>query len=114
MIAYVSGNITFKSPAYVIIESAGLGYQVNISLGTYSKIQSLSACKLHTYFAVREDAQVLYGFYDIEEKEMFVMLISVSGVGPSTAMMIFSLPLKIFKIPPIENDWNGTACSHLS
>ncbi len=90
MIAYVSGNITFKSPAYVIIETGGMGYQVNISLSTYTKIQSLSACKLHTYFVVREDAQILYGFYDVEEKEMFVMLISVSGVGPSTAMMILS------------------------
>lgn len=90
MIAYVSGNIAFKSPAYVIIETGGIGYQVNISLSTYSKLQTLSACKLHTYFAVREDAQTLYGFYDETEKEMFVMLISVSGVGPSTAMMILS------------------------
>jgi holliday junction DNA helicase RuvA len=90
MIAYVSGNITFKSPAYVIIESSGLGYQVNISLNTYSKIQALTACKLHTYFAVREDAQILYGFFTEEEKELFVMLISVSGVGPSTAMVILS------------------------
>ena len=90
MISFVSGNIAFKSPAYVVVETGGIGYQVNISLGTYTKIQSLTACKLHTYFAVREDAQVLYGFFEVEEKEMFVMLISVSGVGPSTAMMILS------------------------
>jgi Holliday junction DNA helicase RuvA len=90
MIAYVSGNITYKSPAYVIIETGGIGYQVNISLTTYSKIQALSNCKLHTHFAVREDAQTLYGFFDPEEKEMFTMLISVSGVGPATAMVILS------------------------
>ena len=90
MIAYLQGELTVKNPAYVVIECNGVGYHVNISLNTFSKIQSLKQGKLHTYLHVREDAQVLYGFADEAEKNLFVNLISVNGVGPNTGRMILS------------------------
>ncbi len=90
MIAYIDGKLTHKSPALVHIEVNGLGYEVQISLNTYSKIQSLNTCRLHTYLHIKEDAHTLYGFFDIAEKEVFLDLLSVSGVGASTARMILS------------------------
>lgn len=90
MIAYIDGKLTYKSPALVHIEVNGLGYEVQISLNTYSKIQSLNTCRLHTYLHIKEDAHTLYGFFDIAEKEVFLDLLSVSGVGASTARMILS------------------------
>ncbi|HEY6083285.1 MAG TPA: Holliday junction branch migration protein RuvA, partial [Chitinophagaceae bacterium] len=90
MIAYIDGKLTHKSPALVHIEVNGLGYEVQISLNTYSKIQSLNTCRLHTYLHIKEDAHTLYGFFDIAEKQVFLDLLSVSGVGASTARMILS------------------------
>jgi Holliday junction DNA helicase RuvA len=72
------------------VDVQGLGYEVNISLNTYSHIQKLNEGKLYTYLQVKEDAHTLYGFFDSMEKEMFVMLISVSGVGAATARMMLS------------------------
>lgn len=90
MIAYISGKFTYKNPAVVYVDVHGLGYEVNISLNTYSHIQKLTEGKLYTYLQIKEDAHTLYGFFDTFEKEMFVMLISVSGIGAATARMMLS------------------------
>jgi Holliday junction DNA helicase RuvA len=90
MIAFLQGNFVRKTPAMVLVEVNGMGYELHISLNTYSSIVNKDQGKLHTYFHVREDAHVLYGFYEEEEKEMFMQLISVSGVGASTARMMLS------------------------
>jgi holliday junction DNA helicase RuvA len=90
MIAYLSGKFSYKNPAVVYVDVQGIGYEVNISLNTYSYIQKLNEGKLYTYLQIKEDAHTLYGFFDTMEKEMFVMLISVSGVGAATARMMLS------------------------
>ena len=90
MIAYLRGNFVHKSPAQVQVEVNGVGYEVQISLNTYSKIQNLEKGILHTCFLVREDAHILFGFFELSEKEMFLHLISVSGIGASTARVMLS------------------------
>lgn len=90
MIAYIKGNIAFKSPTYVIVEANGIGYHINISLNTYAKIEKLEKVKLFTYFHVKEDMQSLYGFDDNKERKLFVYLISVTGIGPNTARVMLS------------------------
>ena len=93
MIAYLKGNFTVKTPTMVVVEVQGVGYEVNISLHTFSAIQSLEKGTLLTCLLIREDAHVLYGFHTPEEKDLFVHLISVSGVGAAIArMMLSSLP----------------------
>lgn len=90
MIAYLKGDFVHKSPALVQVEVNGVGYDVQISLHTYSSIQNLEKGLLHTCLLIREDAHILYGFFDLPEKEMFQYLISVSGVGASTARVMLS------------------------
>ncbi|MBL7702662.1 MAG: Holliday junction branch migration protein RuvA [Ferruginibacter sp.] len=90
MYAYLQGKFTYKSPAQVHVDVNGVGYEVNISLNTFSQIQNLEGGKLFTQLQVREDAHVIYGFFEKQEKDMFVMLTSVSGVGASTARMMLS------------------------
>lgn len=90
MIGYLKGELVIKDPTYVILDVHGVGYEVKISLHTFSKIKDLSRCLLFTHFHVKEDAQTLYGFIDQQEKEIFLRLISINGVGPNTAMMINS------------------------
>lgn len=90
MIAYLSGKFAYKNPTVVYVDVQGVGYNVNISLNTYSQIQHLNEGKLFTYLQIKEDAHTLYGFFDAMEKEMFVLLISVSGVGAATARMMLS------------------------
>jgi Holliday junction DNA helicase RuvA len=90
MYAYLQGKFTEKSPAQVYIDVNGVGYEVNISLNTYSHIQKLEEGKLFTHLQLKEDAQVLYGFYDKAEKDIFLLLISISGVGAATARMMLS------------------------
>ena len=90
MIAYIKGNITFKNPTYVIVETGGVGYHINISLNTYAQIEKLENIKILTHFHVKEDSQTLYGFAEDAERSMFVMLISVSGIGPNTARVVLS------------------------
>ncbi len=95
MITYLSGKVTFKSPAYVVLENGGIGFKVNISLNTYSAIQNAETAFLHTTLIVKNEGQSLsgyelYGFAEEGERELFEMLISVSGVGASTARVMLS------------------------
>ena len=85
MITYIKGTIAFKSPTYIVVEAGGIGYYINVSVNTFSRVEKLEHVKILTYFHVKEDSQTLYGFADDEERNLFVHLISVSGVGPSTA-----------------------------
>jgi Holliday junction DNA helicase RuvA len=90
MIAHINGKLIEKNPTTLIIDCNGLGYEVKISLNTFSAIGSEEAVKVYTQFIVREDAQLLYGFATKEERDMFNHLISVSGIGPNTAMIMLS------------------------
>ena len=83
MIAFLQGDFVFKSPMAVQVEVNGVGYDVQITLNTWSKIQHLQKGLLHTCLLIREDAHTLYGFFDRAEKEIFLQLIAVSGVGAS-------------------------------
>jgi len=90
MYEYIRGNITDISPANIVIEAGGLGYFINISLNSYSQLSGKKDTKLFLHQIVREDAHILYGFADISERELFRNLISVNGVGASTAIMMLS------------------------
>jgi Holliday junction DNA helicase RuvA len=90
MIGHLNGKLVDKNPTDLVIECAGVGYEVKISLHTFSAIGSDESIKLFTKLIVREDAHILYGFSSKEEREMFNHLISVSGIGPNTAMIMLS------------------------
>src|SRR5690606_16942690 len=90
MISHLNGKLVEKSPTDVVIECGGVGYFVNISLHTYSSICNNENIKLYTHLQVREDAHTLYGFFEKSEREIFRLLISVSGVGASTARTMLS------------------------
>lgn len=90
MYEYIKGHIEELTPAYVIVESNGIGYFLNISLNTYSKLSGQKEIMLYIHFIVREDLQVFYGFIDKSERELFRLLVSVSGIGANTARMILS------------------------
>jgi len=90
MYAYLQGKFALKNPAQVYIDVNGVGYEVNISLNTYVQIQNSEAGKLYTYLQVKEDGHTLYGFFEKSEKEIFIQLISVSGIGAATARMMLS------------------------
>ena len=90
MIEYLKGEIAELTPATAVIDCNGVGYAASISLNTYSAIQGKKTCKLYIYEAIREDAYTLFGFADRQERELFLLLISVSGIGGNTARMILS------------------------
>jgi len=90
MIEFLNGKLVEKTPTYIVIECHGLGYFVNISLHTYSRIEELENCKVFTHLSIKEDAHTLYGFSEIEERKLFRDLISVSGIGANTARMMLS------------------------
>lgn len=90
MIEYIKGELTEVTPAYAVVEAHGVGYGLNISLNTYSAIQNKKEVKLYAFESIREDAHVLFGFASKQEREMFLLLITVSGVGANTARMILS------------------------
>jgi len=90
MYAYLEGKFTMKNPAQIYVDINGVGYELNISLNTYAHIQNLDHGKLFTYLQIKEDGHTLYGFFDKEEKEIFIQLISVSGIGAATARMMLS------------------------
>ena len=90
MIEYIRGELVETTPAFAVIDCNGIGYGIHISLNTYSAIQSKQSVKLYIYEAIREDAHVLFGFSTKQERELFLLLISVSGIGGNTARMILS------------------------
>jgi len=90
MIAYLNGVLTYKSPSLVYVEVNGVGYEVQISLNTWGRLEALETVKLLIHQLFREDGQTLYGFFDASEKAMFQQLISISGVGAATARMMLS------------------------
>ena len=90
MYEYITGRVESLTPASAVVEAGGVGYFLNISIQTFSRIGSQTEVKLYTHFVVREDAQILYGFYDRAERDIFRLLIGVSGVGGNTARMILS------------------------
>src|ERR1700745_3564732 len=96
MYAYIDGKLAYKSPSYVVIDAGGVGYHINISLNTYSKLDDVERCKLFTWLHVKEDGHTLYGFADEGERRLFLHLISISGIGPNTGRMMLS------SIAPIE------------
>lgn len=96
MIAYLRGKLVHKEPTHVVIDVGGVGYQASISLNTFSDIKDQENILLATYLHVREDAHLLYGFSSEAEKNLFLNLISVNGVGPNTAMVMLS------SLPPAE------------
>ncbi len=90
MIAYVKGQVAHKNPSFVVVEAGGIGYHVNISLFTYTKIEGAETVRLLTHFHVKEDQQTLFGFFEEQERNLFRLLISVTGVGPATALVVLS------------------------
>jgi holliday junction DNA helicase RuvA len=90
MYSFIEGKIADLNPTTAVLDCHGVGYSINISLNTYSKINGKESCRLHTHLIVREDAMLLYGFADTGERHVFQQLISVSGVGPNTARLILS------------------------
>ena len=96
MIEYIKGEIVELTPARVILECGGIGYELNISLTTYSAFNGKTTGKFFVYEVIREDAHLLFGFAERVERELFLLLTSVSGVGPNTARMILS------SLPPKE------------
>jgi Holliday junction DNA helicase RuvA len=90
MIAFIRGQFIHKSPALVIVDVNGVGYELQISLNTYVHIQHLKEGQLYTHLHIREDAHILFGFFEETEKELFLQLIGVSGVGAATARMMLS------------------------
>jgi len=90
MYEYIEGEFIEKSPAHLVVQAGHLAFYIHISLFTYSQVSNLSSGKIYLHFVVREDAQILYGFGGREEREIFRMLISVSGVGANTARLILS------------------------
>lgn len=90
MIAFLNGEFVKKTPSYVFVDVNGVGYEVQISLNTYSRIQDLEKGLLQTHLIVREDAHILFGFFDMAEKEMFLQLIAISGIGANTARVMLS------------------------
>jgi Holliday junction DNA helicase RuvA len=96
MISYLKGKLVHKDPTHVIIEVNGVGYQVSISLNTFTEIKDKEDIRLSTHLHIREDAHILYGFSSEQEKAMFQHLISVNGIGPNTAMVVLSY------LPPAE------------
>ncbi len=106
MIEYIKGKLEEATPAYAVIDCQGVGYGVNVSLNTFSAIQGKSDVKLYIYEAIREDAFVLYGFSTKQERELFLLLISVSGIGGNTARMILSAlsPAELCNVISSGND----------
>ena len=106
MIEYIKGELAEATPAYAVVDCGGVGYGINVSLNTYSAIQGKKEVKLYVYEAIREDAYVLYGFYTKQERELFLLLITVSGIGGNTARMILSAlsPSELCNVISTGND----------
>lgn len=90
MFEYLSGKFTLITPSFMVVDCNGVGYKAEISLSSYSKLKDMTEGKIFVHYVVREDAQILYGFIDEKERELFRVLIGVSGIGPNTARMMLS------------------------
>ena len=90
MITYIKGRLIEKTPTKIVVESNGIGYEINISLNTYERIPDEENIKIYTYLQRKEDADILFGFSEESERGIFQQLISISGIGPSTARTILS------------------------
>lgn len=90
MYDYISGKITHATATYLVVEANGVGYQLQVSLQTYSKLKDTQSAKVYTHLSIKEDAHLLFGFVDEDERQLFRHLISVSGVGPGTARVMLS------------------------
>lgn len=90
MIEYIEGQAVEKNPAYVVVDCGGIAYFINVSLNTFTQIKEVERVKLYIHQIIREDAHQLYGFFGVEERIVFRLLISVSGIGANTARMILS------------------------
>lgn len=90
MITYLKGRLAFKDPTHLVIDVGGIGYEVKISLITYSQVKDKEDILIQTYLHIKEDSHTLFGFYEESEKKRFLDLLSINGVGPSTALMILS------------------------
>ena len=99
MLEYIKGTVSELTPTYVVLETGQVGYFIHISLNTYTSLGGRETATLYIYEAIREDAYTLYGFVDKEERQLFSLLISVSGIGPNTARMILSS----FSVPELEH-----------
>ena len=108
MLDYIKGEIIELTPASVVIETGGLGYIAHISLNTYSALNGLKTCTLYVYESIREDAHQLFGFIEKREREMFLHLISVSGVGANTARMVLS-SIAVYELEGIIASGNANA-----
>ncbi len=109
MYEYIKGRVEELSPAMAIIEANQVGYAVNISLNTYAALEGKAEAKLYIHEAIREDAFTLYGFAEKAERDLFLLLISVSGVGANTARMILSS----FSVPELEAIISGENVNQL-
>jgi len=90
MFAYLKGELTYKSPAFIVVDVQGVGYHVNIPLSTFTAIQGLERATIYTHLLIREDAHTLYGFATQAERSLFLQLLGVTGVGATTAQLIMS------------------------
>ena len=108
MLDYIKGEIVELSPTSVVIETGGLGYIAHISLNTYSALSGMRHCRLFVYEAIREDAHQLFGFFEKCERDLFLLLISVSGVGANTARMVLS-SLAVYELEGIISTGNASA-----
>ena len=108
MLDYIKGEIVELTPASVVIETGGLGYIAHISLNTYSALTGMRQCQLYVYESIREDAHQLFGFMEKRERDLFLLLISVSGVGANTARMVLS-SLAVYELEGIISTGNATA-----
>lgn len=111
MIEYIKGEVVELTPAQMIMECGGVGYELNISLNTYSAYTGKPTGKIYVYEVIREDAHLLFGFAEKIERELFLLLTSVSGVGPNTARMILSSlpPSELIQVISTKNETALTA-----
>ena len=105
MITYLKGRLALKDPTHLVVDVGGMGYEVKISLNTYSQVKDKEDILIQTYLHVKEDSHTLFGFYEASEKKRFLDLLSINGVGPSTALMILSsLDAKELQAAIIQED----------